>query len=309
VITSPPPPPVFVEHPARPTWGRCLIVAERDGKVKLQCQDGQEHAIALTHKHQLVTVTPSPDEIDTLLAQIQGHRNARAAHAAKKKSSRPAVPKAPRLNFEQQLERWTTLQPSAFTGAQDAAIAEAQTRLSQGALSGADAFTGVQALVAATTLLHPMEGQIPLRAVPAEHHASIAAALRELLHGSGDYAPRFEAFVAAFGAARAEGSTQKGPSWPLMTLLPALYAPSEHAFVKPKLFQEQAKILGVPIDYVSLPNGAVYEQFRSMMKTLSGTLRENGQSPRDLFDVAAFVSTTLAVDKSAAPADVAPPSA
>ncbi len=48
VITSPPPPPIFVEHPARPTWGRCLIVAERDGKVQLQCQDGQEHAIALS---------------------------------------------------------------------------------------------------------------------------------------------------------------------------------------------------------------------------------------------------------------------
>ncbi len=92
-----------------------------------------------------------------------------------------------------------------------------------------------------------------------------------------------------------------------MTLLPALYAPSEHAFVKPKLFQEQAKILGVPVDYVSLPNGAVYEQFRSMMQALAGKLRESGQSPRDLFDVAAFVSTTLAADKTAPVADVAPP--
>jgi hypothetical protein len=304
VITSPPPPPVFVEHPARPTWGRCLIVAERDGKVQLQCQDGQEHAIALSHKHQLVTVSPPPDEIETLLAQIQGHRNARAASAAKKKSARPAAPKAPRLTFEQQLERWS----GAYTGTQDPAISEAKTRLSSDSLSGADAFAGVQALVAATSLLHPMEGQIPLRAVPAEHHVSIVAALRELLYGSGDYAPRFEAFVAAFGAARPEGSTQKGPSWPLMTLLPALYAPNEHAFVKPKLFQEQAKILGAQVDYVSLPNGAVYEQFRSMMHSLAGKLREVGQSPRDLFDVAAFVSTTLAADKPAVLAD-APPAA
>ncbi len=143
-----------------------------------------------------------------------------------------------------------------------------------------------------------MEGQIPLRAVPSEHHASIAAALRELLHGSGDYAPRFEAFVAAFGAARPEGSTQKGPSWPLMTLLPALYAPSEHTFVKPEASSEsRRRSLGrtesTP-SYVSLPNGAVYEQFRAMMKGLSGKLRERAeQSPRDLFDVAAFVSITL----------------
>jgi hypothetical protein len=306
MITSPPPPPVFVEHPARPTWGRCLIVAERDGKVHLQCQDGQEHAVALTHKHQLVTVTPAPEELDTLLAQLQGHRNARAATAAKKKS-KPSAPKGPRLTFEQQLERFTASHPGGFTAVQEPAIAEAHARLSREALSGPDAFGSVQALVAATTMLHPMEGQIPLRAVPAEHHAAIATALRELLHGSGDYAPRFEAFVAAFGAARPEGSAQKGPSWPLMTLLPALHAPKEHVFVKPKLFQEQAKIIGAPVDYVSLPNGAVYEQFRSMMHALDAKLHESGIVPRDLFDVASFVATTLATKAEAAPVAAAPP--
>lgn len=296
MISSPPPPPVFVEHPARPTWGRCLVVAERDGKVHLQCQDGQEHAVALTHKHQLVPVTPAPEELEPLLAQLQGHRTARAAGAAKKKP-RPSAPKAPRVTFEQQLERFVA--HGGFTGAQEPALAAARTALAAHALAGADAFAGVQALVASIAFLHPMEGQIPLRQIPTEHHGPIVAALRELLHGAGDYAPRFDAYVAAFAAARPEGGAQKGPSWPLMTLLPALYAPTEHGFVKPKLFQEQAKILAQPLDYVSVPNGQVYEQFRAMLRALDAKLRESGHAPRDLFDVGTFITTTLATSKAA----------
>jgi hypothetical protein len=302
MISSPPPPPVFVQHPARPTWGHCIVVAERDGKIHLQCEDGEEHAIAITHRGQLVSVQPTPEECDALVAQIQGKRSAsvaRAARAAKLKAQKPKVPRAPKLSFEEQVQRFAKLSPGGFVSAQDPGLAKARELLSAEALAGPQGFDQIQAVIAATALLHPMEGQIPLRAIPEAHRAPIATALKELLHGSGDYGPRFEAWVAAFAASRPEGAT-KGPSWPLTTLVPALYGSAEHVFVKPKVYQEQAKTLGVAIDYVSLPNGAVYEQFRGLIRAVDARLREQGLAPRDLMDVSAFVWTTLAADRAAA---------
>jgi len=274
-----------------------MIVAERDGKIHLQCEDGEEHAIAITHRSQLVSVTPPADELPLLVAAIQGRRSAsaaRALRAAKKAAAKPKVPKGPRLTFEQQVERYTT----GFAGPQDPALEKARMLLSADALGSAQGFENMQTLVGSTTLLHPMEGQIPLRAIPESHRAPIAHALRDVLHGNGDYAPRFEAYVATFSAAKAEGAA-KGPSWPLTTLLPALYAPAEHAFIKPKLFQEQAKILNLPIDYVSLPNGVVYDQFRAVLRAVEGKLKEAGQKPRDLMDVATFVWTSLSAEAPA----------
>ncbi len=301
MFTSTPAPPAFVQHPARPTWGHCIIVGEHDGKIHLQCEDGEEHAIAATHRQHLVSVTPPPEQVETLVAQIQGRRSvaaAKAAREAKLRAQKPRAPKAPRLSFDQQLERFAAASPGGFTQPRDPAIEQAASLLGKDALTGDAGFANVQALVAATALLHPMEGQIPLRAIGEAHRAPIVAALRELLHGAGDYGPRFDAWVAAIAAARTDPA-QKGPSWPLTTLLPALFAPGEHVFVKPKLFQEQAKILELPIEYVSLPNGAVYEQFRALVRAVEGRLRERGIAPRDLMDVASFVWTTLQPDKPA----------
>jgi hypothetical protein len=306
MISSPPPPPVFVQHPARASWGRCLVVAERDGKIHLQAEDGEEHAIAITHRAQLVPVNPPAEEIPELLAKIQGKRSAAAARLAKeKKAAKAKVPKPPTRTFEQQVERWKGEHPAGFSGGAETAIARAKQLLSAEALAGAQAFDGVQAVVTESGLLHPMEGQIPLRAIPEAHRPAIVAALREALHGAGDYGPRYEALVAAFSAARPEGS-QKGPSWPLTSIFAALYHPREHVFIKPKLFQEQAKILGLPIEYSSTPNGAVYEQFRQVLRTLDGKLREQGVQPRDLMDVGTFVAATLAPEKAAAAAPAPP---
>ncbi|HVQ26623.1 MAG TPA: hypothetical protein VMV01_15655, partial [Planctomycetota bacterium] len=231
MISAPPPPPVFVQHPARASWGRCLVVAERDGKIHLQAEDGEEHAIAITHRAQLVPVSPAPEEIPELLAKIQGKRSAAAARLAKeKKAAKAKTPKPPTRTFEQQVERFRAEQPAGFTGGAEAAIARAQQLLSADALAAPQAYDGVQALVTESALLHPMEGQIPMRAIPEAHRPAIVAALREALHGTGDYGPRYEALVAAFAAARPEGS-QKGPSWPLTSLFAALYHSREHVFV------------------------------------------------------------------------------
>jgi hypothetical protein len=310
MISSPPPPPVFVQHPARPTWGHCIVVAERDGKIHLACEDGEEHAIAISHRAQLVSVNPSPEERDLLVAQIQGKRSAaaaRAARAAKLAAQKPKAPRAPKLTFDEQVAKWQALSPTGFVAPKDAGIERAQALFTADALSGAQGYEQIIAVVGATTLLHPMEGQIPVRAVPEAHRASIASALKELLFGAGDYGPRFDAWVAAWNAAKPEGAA-KGPSWPLTTLLPALFAPAEHVFVKPKLFQEQAKTLAVPLEYVSLPNGVVYEQFKNVIATVEGKIKAANVMPRDRMDVATFVWTTLSPDKTA-PAVAAPPPA
>src|SRR5204863_5710320 len=90
------------------------------------------------------------------------------------------------------------------------------------------------ALLADTRLIHPMEGSIAIKAMPVEHRAAFSAALREQLHGTGDYAARFDALVAAVKIAKPDGEIKR-PSWPFVTIFAGLYAPEEHVFVKPRL--------------------------------------------------------------------------
>lgn len=56
------------------------------------------------------------------------------------------------------------------------------------------------------------------------------AALGGLLHGEGTYGPRFEKFANSIRIWDAEGQGCK-VTWPLATLLQALYAPAQHTFV------------------------------------------------------------------------------
>jgi hypothetical protein len=292
MFSNPPRPPVFVHHSARPSWGRCLIAAEHDGKIYLQAEDGLEHVIAATHRAQLVVVTPDADEFAALMARIQGRRIATGT-----KSNKPKRPPPQRPSFDEQLQRFSAISPGGFTAPDSPAIARAQSALNAQSLSDPRAFSSIQILVAEAGLLHPMEGQIPLRSIPDAHRENLVGALRELLHGSEEYGARFDRWIAVFTAAK-EGGSAKGPSWPLTTLLSALYAPKEHVLVKPKLFQEQAKILELPLAYNSLPNGVVYEQFRNVATGLESRLRERGLAPQHLMDVSSFISLTLSTAKT-----------
>lgn len=309
--------PTLFQHPARPAWGRCIIVAERDAKVFLHCEDGEEHALAATHKGTLAQVQVSVEEATAVAASITEQRATNAARAARRSSKKPSAPKAPRMTFDAQLERFLAKFPGGFAGeafaaqraGKDAAIARAQAQLTPEFFSTPDAFRNLATLLSESGLVHPMEVAVPFKGIVEADQPTFLSTLSALIHGSGDYAPRFDAFVAAVKIAQADGSAKR-PSWPFTSVFPALARPTEHAFIKPKLLQEQAGILGVKLDYQPLPSGAVYEQFRQLLRTLGEQLEARGQKARDLFDVGTFAALTLAAEaplEAAAPAADTPP--
>ncbi len=312
MMNSSQPPLSFVQHPARPLWGRCIIVAERDGKVFLHCEDGEEHAIAATHKASLASVEVPSSEAPQVAAFILDKRTRAAAKAARK-PKKNAVPKV-RQTFESQLERFSAAFAGGFTGeafvqkeraVKDAAIARAKELLSASLLSAPDAFANVAKFLGEANLMHPMESVVSFRGISAEDQPAFVSALSSLLHGSGDYAARFDAWVAAvrIGTGEGEARTIKRPSWPFTTIFAALLAPNEQVFIKPKTLQEQAAILNLPVNYQPLPSGSVYEQFRAVLSTVAERLRAAGQSPRDLWDVATFVQVSLAPAEAPAAPD------
>jgi len=149
-------------------------------------------------------------------------------------------------------------------------------------LAGGDAaYDRAAALLAETKLIHPMEGSIAIKSMPAEHRSAFGAALREIL-----------AWAAATTRALRRRSWPRwavkptpspAPSWPFVTVFAGLYTPSEHVFVKPKLLLEQAAISAFRSDYDPLPSGKAYEQLRED-DPAAHVLRlvEAGQAPRDL---------------------------
>lgn len=318
-------------HPARPEWGRGLLVAERDKLLVLHWEDGQEHLVAATHRDKLTEVALDDAERASVVGKLLGVQAARSAAASRSKSKssskRPARKAAPVMSFDAQMEVFARAFPGGFAGAKfvaaergveaggnkpggrEWAVEKAHEVLSAAAFADAAAvFEAVTTFLRPPlTLVHPMEGAIPLKAMKDEARAEFVAALRELLHGSGAYGERFDRFVAAAQLTDKEGKTRR-PGWPLSTLLPGLYAPREHLFVKPQLFQKQAAILGMKIAYQSAPSGAIYQDFLSVGRALEAKLRDRGEAPRDLLDVATFVWTTLSPNSPDAPPPPAPPS-
>lgn len=318
------PRPAIYRHPARPEWGHGILVEERDAKLILHWEDGQEHVVASAFRTKLEPAELADDDAQRITDTVKGLRAKKIKIDEKAKARAKARPRArataAKLTFDQQVERFTSLFPQGFTGStyerkergivdgvavdggKQAAIDLAKTLLAPEALLDPEAaYASVQRLLGATNLVFPIEGAIPFRTLRAEHRAGFAEALRDLLHGEGGYPARFDAFVAAI---RIEDGKQvaKRPTWPLATLLPALYQPHIHGFIKPKLLQEQAITLGLPVNYQPLPSGAVYDELLAVLKAVEQRLREAGQAPRDLMDSAAFVWTTLAPTKSESPA-------
>lgn len=309
--SAPEPDSKFYRHPAKPEWGRGVLIAERDGKLILQWEDGAEHAVAIAFRDRLEVFELPDDEAQEVSDRVRGHRSRRIKAAERDKARAIRLKKSPpppRATFDEQLRRFAIAYPGGFTdpkyvatergtggdvaSSRDAATAKARDVLGAGAFGADGAYDAIQAFLAETKLLHPVEGAVRFRSLAAEHRPALLDALKGVLHGDGDYAARFDAYVAAYKFVDAQGAAVR-PTWPLTTIFQALLAPADHALVKPKLLQEQALVLNLPVNYQPLPSGAVYEQLRAVLKAVEGKLKTAGLAPRDLVDVAAFVNTTL----------------
>ena len=94
---NPPPEPEtdtkFYRHPAKPEWGRGVLIAEREGKLILQWEDGAEHAVAIAFRDRLEVFELSEEEAQEVSDRVRGHRS-RKIKAQERDKARAARLKA-----------------------------------------------------------------------------------------------------------------------------------------------------------------------------------------------------------------------
>jgi hypothetical protein len=78
-------------------------------------------------------------------------------------------------------------------------------------------------------------------------------------------------------------------TWPLATLLQALYAPAQHTFVKPTVFEQQALLLNLTADKSAPITSTAYERCLDVARKTSERLAAAGHLPHDLMDVYSFI--------------------
>jgi hypothetical protein len=308
--------PVF-RHTTQEAWGRAVVASDLADRRELLFEDGKRR----TFKKDAAMIASVPLD-EEARASLYAALLKRAAPAAAKKA-RKAAPKGAlveTLTFEAQVESFRAAFPGGFAdpkylaeergsssdkGKEPALLLAGATlgnetlraRLAAGDFSGVHADV-VRIAKMAVGMAHPQFEVRPLAAMPSEMHERFARALADLLYGSGDEATRFAALVDALGEGR--------QTWTLVTQVPALVHPTDWFFVKPKVTQRQARILGLGEPPSGMPTHEGYLAYRAVGQAVRDRLRAVGLSPRDLLDVHAFVARTLAA--APPPKRVAPPS-
>jgi hypothetical protein len=301
--------PLF-NHTARKDWGVAVLVRQEGGKRGYLFEDGEERTMANGY-HQLMRRVEKPSE-----SQRAFYERQRALIARRESGS---------SSFLDQLEKLHEMYPAGLADPawlvdvrgegvegrlarhRDALIRDAQEQLSLAAIDAliktqnyAQIWSSVISVLSHTDLVPAAQLK---KAKPASNDGlrAVALAARELLHGSGAYEPRFDAYLAALTPIYGEA-----PHWEIATALSAVVHPDEHVCVLPPAFKQQLKAMAASASVSARATSAGYRRFLSIARLVSNKLKEQNQQTRDLLDVYDFVRITLApVAKVKAPSSKA----
>jgi hypothetical protein len=112
-----------------------------------------------------------------------------------------------------------------------------------------------------------------------------AEALDDLLHGSGDLAPRFEQWTEALAALPRRQT--RVLTWPLATVFGFIAQPRRHIFLKPLVTKLAAQRCGLPFAYQSRPSAAGYAGYLALAQAVRTGLAN--WHPRDMIDIQSFL--------------------
>ncbi len=320
--------PVIFKHSNHPEWGPGVLLEEREGKMIIGFEQGGQRTFKKGQAPGLTEMAELSSEDRAALDSLVRGRPAPRKASAKKNGKKPAPRKGRAAAFpspQAQVEWFAKAFEGGFEGEaftkgergeltakgkktyKAGAIRLAQEELSLARFDSAtpeELFDSAVRLLQATNIVFPQEGAIPFIALPAEKRPEVVASLRELLHGTGEYAQRVEKFAAGLKLVDKEGKSRE-TTWPLATLFGATFAPTQHVCVKPIAFAGQATILGMDVDTSKPVTAAKYAKLLAVAQTTEQKLREAGQAPRDLMDVYSFIHRTHA-DSTPEPTPAAP---
>jgi hypothetical protein len=303
-------------------WGHGIEVQQEGRSSTLFFEKAGEKKFIVDKALETNTLKPvalKPDEVAALTAQAAG-RKPKAAPKSQKKKTAKAKPGV-FATLAEQVKLFETLFPGGFQGEKftkeergtpgttgpegfkEAGVALAKELLSAKAFADSNTetlFANAQKVLAQTNIAHPIfEGNIPFKSIPEGDRPAAMAALKEVLHGTGNYGERLGKFAASLNMRDGKGQPRK-VAWPLATVFGALFDPVNHTAVKPTAFANQARTLGFEIDRSAKIDSEGYGKFLSVVTKTRDALIAAGQQPRDLLDVYTFIWRTHAEKPAAA---------
>lgn len=294
--------PGLFRHRTRADWGVSVLSGERDGKRTYLFEGGEERLLGREGIDMMVKISPlSPEQQSTL---------ARLTALVARRQGVPASSKAAGAIL---LDQITLLRRAFPRGMADSAwqsdkraaharaalVPEAQKSLSLNSLDSRLKAQQFDAIWADATQLLGDAGWVPadqLKPAPAPGVASLAGAVRELLHGSATIEQRVDRFSTTFKAALG-----RPPRWETCTGLLTLLTPDSHVLVDLASFRNLLKLLGSKGALPHSPSGAGYVRCLNAARMVASKLVELGEAPRDLLDVHDFVRFSLQASSPARP--------
>lgn len=300
---------------SQPGWGAGLVVRDLPLHWELFFDHGGERKFVKSLATTLVPVTLSPSDLAALESKAYARLSRSEVRA--KSVARPRTSPAAKARFEsieEQLAFFEKIFPGGFLGDtftteergvlgakgkfgyKEAAIALAQDELSLKRFAKGDKealFDSAKKVLQSTSIVFPMEGPIPFAAMDADSRAVAIDAMKELLHGAGEYGYRLQAFVRAMNMKDKKGEP-KAASWPFATIFGAYLNPDEFVCVKPTAFATQAATFGMSVEKSQSVTAAGYREFLEVATRTRDALVAAGQKPRDMMDVYSFIWRTHA---------------
>jgi hypothetical protein len=292
-------------HKKRPEWGVAILAWEREDRRAYQFEDGmlrkfKKGYYSLLHPAEDLERTP-----ETVVSSLE---NALVTNKDK------AAPKTlePVAAFKAQVKLFKKLYPKGFEdkkwiaehrGAPDGRTlkrhrdpviqsvqeALAEDRCAAMLAEGAhhDLTEAVAELLASTNLV-PLKYVKVLQELDEEESHAFAESVATLLHGEGDYDPRFRDHLEVMN--KLYGGQ---PSWRIATALPALFFPQQQVCVRRSAFKRQAASIAPRARYSRTARAGAYRNYRRVAFAVRKRLQAAKIPPRDLLDVHDFIWATL----------------
>lgn len=296
--------PELLKHVKRPQWGLAILAWERGDRRAYQFEDGRQRTFKAGYYEMMQPAQSKQRTEEAVVADLQ------AAIGTTRSTTRKVL--EPSATFDEQVGLFKTLYPGGFEGEKwteehrglpdgrglkrhrDPVIARAQKELAaeQVAAMMSEARYGdlrntVSEILSSTSLVSLRDVKT-FRALEDEELEEFAVAVAELLHGEGDFGPRFKGWVEVLG--KVLGGK---PSWRIATVLPALLEPDQHVCVRHSAFIRQAASIAPTSRYSRRPHARSYRNFRRVARVARTRLDAAGLKPRDQMDIHDFIWTTL----------------
>jgi hypothetical protein len=290
-------------HSKRDQWGLAIVLRRQPDRVQMLFQDGRTRSFKNGYYH-LIEAVDKP--LDTTLRVVRALESMAPDDDARttKRRVKPVSPEEQMAFFrdtfadgfadEDYVEHHRGDGRARPLKRHRDALVEGAKALSKRKMNRLLAdedhraiFEAARAVVRSTDMVSPTDRK-SFAEIGRKHHALLADALFEVLHGGGKLIPRFEAWVAAL-----ETAMGRAPTWNLTTVLLGSVRPTKHVVVRPKALALQAEWMAPGLSLSDRPMGILYERLLAMASKVQARLVDAGLEPNDLLDVVDFMWLTL----------------